>query len=287
MNDLCFFVSDLHGNATRYEKLFFQIEKKQPRAVFFGGDLLPSSLTYRAHSKARPIDFVNGFLAPAFRNLKNLLKENYPQIFLILGNDDPRKEESSFLMHEAEGLWHYMHMKKVPLDEFTVYGYSMVPPTPFMLKDWERYDVSRFVDPGCIHPKDGYRTVPPDSDPGFTTIKDDLDQLAGAGDLSKAIFLFHSPPYKTLLDRAGLDGIMVDHVPVDVHVGSIAIKEFIEKRAPMLTLHGHIHESAKLTGSWKEKLHQTIACTAAHEGPGLALVQFSKKCLMSAERIIL
>ncbi len=287
MSDLSFFVSDLHGNASRYEKLFHQIEKKLPRAVFFGGDLLPSSLTYRAHSKARPVDFVNGFLAPAFRELKNRLKENYPQIFLILGNDDPRKEESSFLMHEAAGLWHYMHMKKVALGRFTVYGYAMVPPTPFMLKDWERYDVSRFVDPGCIHPTEGYRTVPPEGDSGFTTIKEDLDQLVGPDDLSNAIILFHSPPYKTALDRAGLDGVMVDHVPVDVHVGSVAIKELIEKRQPMLTLHGHIHESAKLTGSWKEKLSGSIAYSAAYEGPGLALVQFSEKCLMSAERIIL
>ncbi len=287
MNDVCFFVSDLHGNVSRYEKLFHQIEKKRPPAVFFGGDLLPSSLTYRASSQARPVDFVDAFLAKAFRQLKNTLKEAYPEVFIILGNDDPRSQEASFIRHEADGLWHYMHMKKKSFGRFTVYGYSMVPPTPFLLKDWERYDVSRYVDPGCVHPGEGYRTVPPDGDVEFTTIKEDLEMLTKQDDLSQSIFLFHSPPYKSLLDRAGLDGVVVDHVPVDVNVGSIAIKEFIERRQPLLTLHGHIHESAKITGSWKQKIHNTVAYSAAYEGPGLALVQFGSKCLMSAERFIL
>ncbi len=282
-----FFVSDLHGNVSKYEKLFLQIEKDKPRAVFFGGDLLPAGLKYRAHSKANPVNFVDGFLAPAFKELKKKLKENYPEVFIILGNDDPRKEEERFLDHEKEGLWHFMHMKKVPLDDFMVYGYGMVPPTPFLLKDWERYDVSRYVDPGCVHPIDGYRTVDPDGDMEFSTIKEDLQALTGNDDLLKAIFLFHTPPYKTMLDRAGLDGVMVDHVPVDVHVGSIAVKEFIEAREPMLTLHGHIHESSRITGQWKQKIGKTMAYSAAYEGVGLAIVRFTDRCFLSAERLSL
>lgn len=287
MNKTFFFVSDLHGRADKYEKLFSQIMKKQPRAVFMGGDLLPGGLTYRRSINTEPVDFVHGFLAPSCKRIREEMGEQYPDLFLILGNDDPRKEEPAFLHYEAEGLWHYMHMKKTVLDGYSIYGYSMVPPTPFMLKDWERYDVSRFVDPGCIHPTEGYRTVPPLEDVAFRTIQEDLQQLAGQDDLSNAIFLFHSPPYQTALDRAGLDGVMVDHVPVDVHVGSIAIKEFIAKKQPMLTLHGHIHESAKLTGSWKEKIHHTVAYSAAYEGHGLALVEFTDRCLMSAERMVL
>ncbi len=287
MNKTYFFVSDLHGNLSRYEKLFLQIEKMMPRAVFFGGDILPASLKYRENSQAVAVDFVNGFLAPSFKKLKDKLGESYPDVFIIFGNDDPRSEEPSFLDHEKDGLWHYMHMKKAKLDDYTVYGYAMVPPTPFLLKDWERYDVSRYVDPGCVHPTEGYRTVPPDSDMEFSTIKDDLEMLAGDDDLSKAIFLFHSPPYRTSLDRAGLDGVKVDHVPVDVNVGSIAIKEFIEEKKPMLTLHGHIHESSRITGAWKEKISNTMAYSAAYDGSGLALVRFTDKCFMSAERLIL
>ncbi len=287
MNDLYFFVSDMHGHVSRYEKLFAQIGNKRPGAVFLGGDLLPASLRYKAGKKAAPVDFVNGFLAPSFQALKQHLGKDYPEVFLILGNDDPRSEEDSLLKHEKDGLWHYMHMRKKTFHGFTVYGYSMVPPTPFLLKDWERYDVSAYVDPGCVHPDQGYRTVPADADISFSTIKKDLELLAGDDDLSNALFLFHAPPYDSYLDRAGLDGVKVDHVPVDVHVGSIAIKEFIIERKPLLTMHGHIHESHQITGNWKQNISGTLACSAAFERPGLALVEFTRKCNMRATRTIL
>ena len=66
----------------------------------------------------------------------------------------------------------------------------------------------------------------------------------------------------------------MDHVPLDVHVGSIAIRRFIEARQPRLTLHGHVHESARLTGSWQDRIGRTVCLSAAHDGPELALVRF-------------
>ena len=67
---------------------------------------------------------------------------------------------------------------------------------------------------------------------------------------------------------------MFEHVPLDVHVGSIAIRRMIEDRQPWLTLHGHVHESARITGYWKQQLGTTTMITAAHDGPELALVVF-------------
>jgi Icc-related predicted phosphoesterase len=61
---------------------------------------------------------------------------------------------------------------------------------------------------------------------------------------------------------------------VDVHAGSIAIRRFIEKRQPRITLHGHVHESARLTGAWREQIGQTWAYSAAHDGLELAVIHF-------------
>ena len=83
------------------------------------------------------------------------------------------------------------------------------------------------------------------------TIEKDLASLASDDSLDRAMFLFHTPPYDTPLDRAALDGKTYEHVPLDVHVGSIAVRRFIERRQPLLTLHGHVHEAARLTGEWK------------------------------------
>jgi Icc-related predicted phosphoesterase len=99
-----------------------------------------------------------------------------------------------------------------------------------LLKDWERYDVSRYVDPGCISPEEGRRSVAvEESDVKWRTIAKDLDSLVNDDSMDRAIFLFHIRPYDTPLDRAALDGKMYEHVALDVHVGSIAVGRFIER----------------------------------------------------------
>lgn len=279
----CFFVSDIHGKISRYEKLFEEIIKQRPGTLFMGGDLLPHGM--------KPVegidDFTDDFLIPRFRELKKKLGEGYPEVFIILGNDDARSEEEAIRNESLTGTWHYAHCKWFDLSGYRVCGYSYVPPTPFRMKDWEKYDVSRFVDPGCIPPTEGFRTVEPVEDIEYGTIKKDLEKLSAEEDIPKSIFLFHSPPYKTKLDRAALDGRMVDHVPLDVHVGSIAITRFIEDRKPYLTLHGHIHESTRLTGHWKERLGSTLAFNAANDSEELAIINFDLNDPESAERILL
>jgi Icc-related predicted phosphoesterase len=266
----CLFVSDLHGRIGRYETLLAAVEREAPRAVFLGGDLLPP--------RGEPgggREFLLGFLGPRLSALRDRRPADYPRLFAILGNDDPRTAEEALAALERSDLLVHAHLRCLEFGPFRVYGYAYVPPTPFRLKDWERYDVSRFVDPGCIPPEEGERSVPGgEGEARWATIAADLEALAGGHDLSRSAFLFHSPPYRTRLDRAALDGQAVDHAPLDVHVGSIAIRRFIEARQPLLTLHGHVHESARLTGSWEDRLGRTVCLSAAHDGPELALVRF-------------
>jgi Icc-related predicted phosphoesterase len=281
----CFFVSDLHGYLERYRKLFTAIRTNQPEAVFLGGDLLPSLLQTGQNSEQVADRFIEKFLVTELRVLKQDLKHNYPRVFLILGNDDVRSEEGKIIEAEKSGVLEYVHNKKVSFNSYDVFGYTYTPPTPFLLKDWERYDISRYVDPGSVSPEEGFRSVEiPENEVKYGTISDDLERLAGMQDLSQSIFLFHAPPYKTKLDRAALDGKTVDHVPLDPHVGSIAIQRFIQSRRPLLTLHGHIHESARLTKAWKEKIGRTHLFSAAHDGPELALVRFDIDNLGKATR---
>lgn len=285
---VCLFASDLHGKADRYRKLWTAIERERPAAVFLGGDLLPHLGRPSSPADHGGIGFLAGQILPDLRALRSGMGEEYPRIFAILGNDDARSEEEEMLGIEEEGLWSYAHGRRIPWGPYLVLGYANVPPTPFLLKDWERYDVSRFVDPGCVSPEEGRRTMPvPAAELRYGTIARDLDLLAGDADLSGAIFLFHTPPYDTLLDRAALDGRTVDSVPMDVHVGSIAVRRFIEERRPRITLHGHVHEAARLTGEWRIRLGETHAYSAAHDGPELALVRFDPEDPGSATRELL
>jgi Icc-related predicted phosphoesterase len=213
--------------------------------------------------------------------------DDYPEIFMILGNDDPRYLEESCLLLDKKGLWHYAHNRCLSWKNHQVCGYSYVPPTPFQMKDWEKYDVSRYVDVGAISPLAGFRTVEVDMlEREWGTIKRDLERLFTAADLAHHICLFHSPPYKTKLDRAALDGKMFDHAPLDVHIGSIAIREFISKRQPLTTIHGHVHESTSITGFWQETMGKTVMFNAAHNKSELAIIRFNSEIPAKCERNI-
>ena len=272
----CIFVSDLHGNQKRYSSLFKIVENEAPQAVFIGGDILPNAFSNNIER------FVEKTI---FENIKKIKNKTNTVFFLIFGNDDPRTFEEMFINAGKEDILQYVHNKTVKIQDFFVSGYSFVPPTPFQLKDWEKYDVSRFVDVGAISPEEGIRTVDVHEDTKrYSTISDDLKKLTKKSSPKKTIYLFHSPPYNTYLDIADLEGKKVDHAPVDIHIGSIAIERFIKKYNPFLTLHGHVHESVRLSGKWMQKIGKTFCFSAAHDGPELALVRFDTNLLNEASR---
>ena len=65
-------------------------------------------------------------------------------------------------------------------------------------------------------------------------------------DMGRAIFNFHAPPYGTGLDEApALDATLrpTHGGAVMKPVGSMAVRDSIVKHQPLLSVHGHIHES--------------------------------------------
>ncbi|MDY0342388.1 MAG: metallophosphoesterase [Lentimicrobium sp.] len=278
----CYFVSDLHGSISRYELLFREMIRNKPSFVFLGGDLLPH-IHRSARLKGENIpDFASDFLIPGFKKVRSQLGCNYPEVFVIMGNDDHRVEEPKFVEAAEKELWTYLNTSSFKFGPYTIYGYPFVPPTPFLLKDWEKYDISNAVSTGSLPPDAGFRTVDSD-DTSAATIAEDLEKLTADADMSKAVFLFHSPPYQSLLDQAEVG----KPVSSPLHVGSKAILNFIRERQPYLTMHGHIHESARLSGHWQQKFGRTQAFNAAHDGFGLSIIQFQIDNPDLAQRIIL
>jgi Icc-related predicted phosphoesterase len=257
------------------------MRRKAPDVLFVGGDVLRPAQIGGTEADMTEIDQIIDW----FAELRSEMRERYPRVFLILGNDDTKAPEDAVRKAESDGLWTYAHGKRSDLNGHSIYGYSYINPSPFQWKDWEKYDVSRFVDPGCVSPEEGYRSTDVTEDElRYSTISKDLRELATEDDLSRSVFLFHAPPYKSKLDRAALDGMTIDYVPLDVHIGSIAIQRFIEARQPLLTLHGHVHESTRLTGSWRDKIGHTYMFNAAHDGSELSIVWFDLFDLENAER---
>lgn len=283
----CIFSTDLNGNENKFDKFFRYIIEKKPDIVFLGGDILPSGISAFA-GKDISTHFINGYFRNNLIKIRDTLKDKSPQIFLIMGNDDPKIYEEKLLQLEKEGLFKYINQKVLTFKNYLIAGYSYVPPTPFILKDWEKYDVSRYVDHGSTSPEEGYRTVDVAANIiRYSTIERDLNSLTSDINIENLIFLFHSPPYKTNLDRINTRGRMIDYVKIDENVGSIAIKRFIETKQPLITLHGHIHESAQLTGIWYEYIGRTLCINGAHQGKELSIVKIHLNDKISFERLLI
>jgi uncharacterized protein len=281
------FATDLHGRPGRYRALLDRVAAIRPEAVLLGGDLLPHPFAPAPEADRYP-DFLGDFLRPALADLRLAMGPEYPRWLVIPGNDDPLACDQELERMVADELWEFLPCRWTEIAGTPILGYPYVPPTPFRLKDRERYDVSRFVDPGCVAPEEGVFSVDVDRQRlSLETIAADLDRLSENRDLTGAVLLCHTPPYRTVLDRAALDGRMIDHVPLDVHVGSIALRRFIERRQPLVTLHGHIHETVRLTGAWREQIGRTWCMTACHDGPELGLVIFDPDLPQAAERLLL
>jgi hypothetical protein len=125
------------------------------------------------------------------------------------------------------------NVQKVVVDEIAVAGLSFVPITPFEMKDWERWDDGGEESParleGTVSRNGHLAPYRFDPDERVPTIAEALDSLAGRTDPTRTRFVFHSPPRDTACDRTRLG----------THVGSRAIRRFIETHQPPLVLSGH------------------------------------------------
>ncbi len=174
-------------------------------------------------------DFIKSYLIP---RLNDFQKKTPKDVFLMMGNDDLKMNMKTLEEGEKNGAFRIINQKVYPLGGKYIAGYSFVNEAPILIKDWEKSESS---------------------------IEDDLESLSGKSNPKKTIYSMHAPPIGTNLDI----------IFSGDHVGSRAVREFIEKKQPYLTLHGHIHESPRMSGSWKDIIGETIS---VNPGKGSILV---------------
>ena len=181
--------------------------------------------------------FIENFLFDYFKKVK----EKNIELFLMMGNDDFRVNFDLLEKAEREGLIKILRNRSNKINNRDIVGYSFVPPMPFLLKDWEKLDDEDSEQ--ITDPRLDVRTVAKEKG----TIKEAFEKIKRLSNPKETIYVIHAPPLDTKLDMTIREE----------HVGSKAIKEFIKKEQPPLTLHGHIHEGPE-TGSWKDNIGKTI-----------------------------
>ncbi|GKS57747.1 phosphoesterase [Nitrospira sp.] len=248
------FTSDLHGSATLLDQLGELLRRETPGLLILGGDNLGDG------PETGPVDAQLGELESKLApRLAAWLRQN-PRLRIawIAGNHEwlptlsamGRRSEARLLT--LDDAWR--------IGETTLLGCSYSPPTPFMLKDLERLDRRGDEIPafdGRRWDPDRAGVVAITAHDHFTTRPSFEEELARAAP-SPAPFIFvcHAPPFDTSLDR----------LPNLSHpIGSTAVRDFIVARQPLLSLHGHVHESPQATGAWRDQIGAT---TCVNPGQG-------------------
>jgi uncharacterized protein len=241
MNSKIIHTADLHGNMKFYKRLLRKSEEENCFAVIIGGDLCGrGGATIKEKIKNQRL-FLEKFMIPLFGEFKE--KNKGTEVYAIMGNDDFRANFDVLEEADKKGILGCIHKKPKKLNErLNITGYSFVNPTPFRLKDWEKPDFKGQDMPRQLFDTE-IRSVKKESG----TIEDDLKKIKRLSSPKKTVYVIHAPPLNTNLDV----------ITAGAHVGSKAIREFIEKEQPPLTLHGHIHESPRISGSWKDKIGKT------------------------------
>lgn len=273
---LTIFSSDLHGNAKQYKLLFKKAESIKAETIIIGGDVSPKG-TYGSILDQK-IFLKNEFMSLVTRYNS---KKKY-NILIILGNDD--WASGADVLKEYDGkLLHLFHNKKVTFGGTNFVGYSFVPITPFGIKDWEKWDtksqsaqnINLF---GVKSNGDEMEEFSFNSFDRSDSIENDLKKMVKISKPKKTIYVFHSPPFNTKVDR----------IYPDIHIGSKAIRQFILKNQPPLSLHGHVHEAVDISGSFTDRLKKTICASVGNYyfKPELAVLIFDTKNIKDIRREI-
>jgi Icc-related predicted phosphoesterase len=250
-----FFTSDLHGQGALYEQMVALVAVRRPRAVILGGDLAPHATGDAGVAQQRV--FLRGTLVEFARRVREASPAS--DLLLLMGNDDWAANMDC--LEERHGdLWHVVHERAVTIDGTCVAGVSWVPITPFTMKDWDRWEDGADERPGRL---DGWvsrgdRLVPHRFDPADRrpTIAGALEALAAAAPVAEAVIVAHSPPR----------GTKCDTIAPGVHVGSRALRAFVERHQPPLVLSGHIHESPRVSGAWHDRIGRTATVNPGQFG---------------------
>lgn len=258
------YAADLHGHPSLYEALRALVQTVRAQALVLGGDLCPNHAD-PAQGLVVQRQFVLTQLGPWLRRLR--AEAGVRAIYALLGNEDWDATADLFADFAVEGLYRPLHEQVHRLTRrLWIAGCSYVPVTPFHAKDWDRREGLEpeppFVEGGMRSTGGLLHPVTPERLQALPSIADTLDALAERSDPARTIYVCHSPPYDTALDRLR-DGTAV---------GSRAVRAFIEQHQPPLTLHGHIHESPSVSGRYAEQVGRTLAVNPGSDGRTLHAV---------------
>jgi Icc-related predicted phosphoesterase len=244
------FTSDLHGSRTLYEQLAVLVREQQPGLLVLGGDLLGD--VDRDRPPGPQLDEMHRDFLERLAGYRGTVPGM--TVACIVGNHElwptrealaARDEAGDLVLLDERHVWEF--------GGYAWLGYACAPPSPHWAKDFERLDRSEDDVPdfaGVVWDVEHRRLVPVTADEHFRG-RETLSQALAAVSVPRGpwVLVAHAPPHGSHLDR----------LPTVPHpIGSRAVRAFIERGQPTLALHGHVHESPATSGSFVDRIGETL-----------------------------
>ncbi len=263
-----FFATDLHGSEVCWKKFLNAAKFYDAEVLICGGDMTGKAIV--------PIVSENGHYTVALGGEEqavaadqvseveaNIRRKGYYPLRMTVErlhelDQNPAKRAECFQEVMLEGVERWMNMAA---EKFRGSGIRCFV-CPGNDDEMEVDDVVRRAEmvelgEGRVVEIDGYSMISTgwsNPTPWKTHREDSEEKLAERielmasqiADQSRAIFNLHCPPYKSGLDEApAIDAdLKLMHGGRALRpVGSTAVREAIERHQPLISLHGHIHES--------------------------------------------
>lgn len=235
------YATDIHGNHSKYRKLLEIAQQEKVYAMVFGGDMLPKTGGDLLSSQKR---FLQEWFGPWMMEVAN----SGIHLLVMPGNDDLIALDEEFdQLCQKHALIHNITRRLVTLDGYEFIGMDLVCDYPFRLKDRCRLDykdvlICHQFGTGITSHSGKLEEIAdwPTYVMNLPTMRQELDALPKPIDYRRTVYVIHQPPL----------GLGLDVLNDGRCVGSRSVTEFLS-RAPLLTLHGHIHESPDCSGTWR------------------------------------
>ena len=243
------YITDLHGDIEKYEKILRVAEKQDIKYIINGGDMLPK----HGDLFKDKYYFIHEYLPDYF----NRLQDNGITYICMLGNDDIRAYDEIFddVCNRFDNVYNIAN-RRIVINDYEFIGMNYILDYPYGLKD-------RVVieDGFCFEKQKSEAFYTKNSDlvkisnwedyarKNLNIMKDILANLPTPKNANKTIYVIHMPPANLNLGVTKFNNVIL---------GSKEIYDFINRLKPMLTLHGHVHESPNLGKKvWVNKINDT------------------------------
>ncbi len=260
-------LADIHQSMEKWAQLTGVVEKIKPDLVLIAGDIFSKEEGILAQ-----VNYVS-----LLRNHAAEIKKSGAELVLIPGNDDNRLLVPELEKGDREGVFHCVADRVKTIRGFEICGCPWIKDYPFGYKHWvapespEDKSISRLQLGPPLTISDNNEVEPiPDLEvylENKRSIGESLEQMADqVKNMADSIWLIHEPP-------AGLE---LDLCATGDRVGSRLVYDFLLKKQPLLSLHGHIHEAPKYNGGiWSAKIGDTLCLQPGQVDKTLCYVEFT------------